>query len=199
MMSFAKIREFEKANELKKQIFSLEHIQDVALIREPLGRGAPKRQEFRIEAYDIAHISGTSVAGAVAVIENGEVKKSDYRKFKIKSADRRTKGGDDISALKEILKRRLKHKEWRLPNLIVVDGGAAQRNAAESILKEFELKIPVAGVVKDKRHKPSKVFGLPGQGPRKEIEEYKKRILLANSEAHRFALQYHKKLRSRLK
>ena len=194
MKEFAKNREFEKAGKVKKILFALNHIQDVALIKKSeeeivkniLGRGTV----FRMEAFDIAHISGTNMAGAMVVSENGELKKSDYRKFKIRGI----KTPNDTAVLKEIVERRLKHKEWSLPDIIIYDGGIAQRNAVEGILKNIlgsDFKINIVGVVKDKKHKPSRIIG-----EELVIKKYKKQIFLLNSEAHRFAIGFHRKLRN---
>jgi excinuclease ABC subunit C len=188
MRAVAKKLEFEKASEIKKTIFALKHIRDVALMkneRHPMSLVG----EFRIEAYDVAHISGKFVVGVMTVVEDGEAKKSDYRKFKIKSFE----GADDTRALKEILERRLTHPQWQLPKLMVVDGGKAQKNTAEKVLKELGSAIPVVGVVKDERHKPKNITG-----KRVLVEKYEKEILLANNEAHRFAITYHRLLRSKL-
>ena len=182
----AKKLEFEKANKIKKTIFALKHIQDVALIKETLHT---VNDNFRIEAIDVAHISGKFVVGVMTVVEDGEVKKSDYRKFKIKSFE----GVNDTKALKEILERRLAHPEWQLPKLFVVDGGKAQKNTAEKVLKEAGVIIPVVGVVKDERHKPKNIIG-----KRVLVEKHEKEILLANYEAHRFAIKYHRLLRQKL-
>jgi len=179
MSNLAKKREFEKADEVKQKIFALDHIQDVALIKRDLEQ---KSINFRIEAYDIAHLSGKDVVGVMTVVEDGEVNKSQYRKFKIR-ADK----NDDTKNLKEVLSRRFGHPEWRAPNLVVVDGGKGQFNAAKSVLKELGLEmIEVAAVVKDERHKAREIIG--GEG-------MEKAILLANAEAHRFAIGYHRKLR----
>ncbi|MCR4284331.1 MAG: GIY-YIG nuclease family protein [Parcubacteria group bacterium] len=186
MNLLAKNREFEKADIIKNKIFSLNHIQDVALIKDDDYPYKPVRR-IRIEAYDVAHISGKFTVGVFTVLEDGRLKKSDYRLFKIKGV----KKSDDIASLREILLRRLSHKEWPLPDLIVVDGGKAQKNMAERILRENRLKISVVSVVKDERHRPSGFLGL-----KKQIDNFKKEILLSNYEAHRFAIGYHKKLRS---
>jgi excinuclease ABC subunit C len=202
MKSFAKKREFEKANLTKRTIFSLKHIQDVALIKDksisadglPAQSGALLQGEFRIESYDIAHMSGQNVVGVMVVVEGGEVKKSDYRKFKIKD----NPGVNDTKALSEVLIRRLAHIEWSMPNLIVVDGGRAQINVLEKILRENRIQIPVMSVLKDERHKPKQILGdrskLLTTG--KKWSELERQILLANSEAHRFAIGYHRKLRN---
>lgn len=182
MKALAKKRKFEEANKIKKQVFALEHINDVALLKSAnLQTTNYNLQTFRIEAYDVSHISGTNIVGVMVVVEGGEAKKSDYRKFKIKGQ----KGSDDTRALQEILERRLKHTEWPYPNLLVVDGGIAQINTAKNILKD----VPIVGVVKDDKHKPKKILG-------KFSKELEKQILLANSEAHRFAIKYHRSLRT---
>jgi len=118
----------------------------------------------------------------MAVVNNGELEKESYRKFKIKSVK-----NDDAGALKEVLSRRLAHNEWPLPRLFVVDGGLAQLRVAKRLLKEVGLAIPVVGVVKNEFHKPERMIG-----DAKSIESSGKDILLANSEAHRFAIAYHR-------
>ena len=185
MRDVAKRQEFERAGEIKKTIFALKHIQDIALIRnsaeEIIG-------DIRIEAYDVAHISGKFVVGVMTVVEDAIVRKSDYRKFKIKSFE----GVDDTRALGEILERRLTHSEWQLPRLFVVDGGMAQKNTAERVLRGAGVIIPVVGVVKDEQHRPKKIIG-----DKKLVQKYEKDILLANYEAHRFAIAYHRQLRGK--
>jgi excinuclease ABC subunit C len=137
----------------------------------------------------VAHISGAFTVGVMTVAEDGEAKKSEYRKFKIKE----TKGVNDTAHLREILERRLEHSEWHFPNLIVVDGGTAQKNAAEAALLKYGMQIPVLGVVKDERHRPKEIIG-----DQTLARKYEKEILLCNSEAHRFAITYHKKLREKI-
>ena len=187
----AKEQKFEEAEKIKRQIFSLNHIQDVALIKHDLkSRIINPKSLFRIEAYDVAHISGTNAVGVMTVVEDGEVNKSQYRKFKIK-----TDKNDDTKNLKEIISRRLGHPEWRFPNLIVVDGGKGQINVARKVLEESGLDmIEVVSVVKDERHKPRKILG-NDQAPM--TNDQIKSVLLANSEAHRFAINYHRLFRSK--
>ncbi len=189
MRDRAKKREFEKADEAKRTIYALEHIQDVSLIKEDpvFSSGVEGKVAYRIEAYDIAHISGKEMVGVMTVLENGIVKKSDYRKFKIKTVE----GANDAASLGEVLRRRFAHPEWAFPNMIVVDGNIIQRNAALKVFKSAHLNgIAVVSVVKDERHKPLRLEGEEGL-----THEHKKAILLANSEAHRFAIRFHKHLR----
>jgi len=184
MKEYVERQEFEKADAVKKTLYALMHIEDIALIKAEKEGGNGGRQGFRIEAYDIAHMSGKSKVGVMTVVCDGEIDSSQYRKFRI-SKDI----NDDVAGIKEVLIRRLTHPEWRLPDLIVVDGGVAQRNAA---LEVTGGKIPVVSVVKDAKHKASHILG-----DEKIVEMYKKEIIKANAESHRFAIAYHKNLRRR--
>ncbi len=184
MKALAKAQKFEEAQMLKRKLFALDHIQDIAMIKADLAETFSG--SFRIEAYDIAHISGTNVVGVMTVVEDGEVNKSQYRKFKIK-LDK----NNDTKNLKEVLSRRLGHSEWRFPNLIVVDGGKGQINVATKVVKEAGLEfVQVVSVVKNDKHKAREILGL-------EDKSLEKSVLIANSEAHRFAIGYHRKLRSK--
>ena len=197
MKEYAKRREFEKAGEIKRQIFALQHINDVALIRNspispppasPYVGGGAESGGGRIEAYDIAHMGGKNMVGVMVVVEDGEVEKSEYKKFKIRTQD----NANDTGALKEVLERRFAHTEWTYPDLIVVDGSVAQINVVKKILANSKLNIPIVSVVKDEHHKARAIMGDKAFGLK-----YKKEILLANSEAHRFAIAYHKNMRNR--
>ncbi len=183
MHKLANIEEFEKANRLKNKIFALNHIQDISLLKDE-SRIYRDENKIRIEAYDVAHMQGEEMVGVMTVIEGGEAIKSDYRKFKINSFTK----ANDPGALSEMLIRRLNHKEWQLPQLIVVDGSTIQKNVAEKVLCEAILTIPVVAVVKNELHKPVRLIG-----PKSLITKHKLSILLGNAEAHRFAVQYHRK------
>ncbi|HNW71600.1 MAG TPA: GIY-YIG nuclease family protein [Candidatus Paceibacterota bacterium] len=206
MFVYAKNKEFEKAEEIKKRIFALGHINDVALIKsdnitplnflplrpspnparslwDPRGQKIQGSSVFRVEAYDIAHLSGKNMVGVMTVIENGELAKNEYRKFIIKTQQK----ANDTGALEEVLARRFHHLEWGMPDLLVVDGNIAQIKVAEKILNRYQFKIPVVGVVKNEKHKPKAI-----QGNEKIIKENKKNILLSNAEAHRFAISFYR-------
>lgn len=187
MHALAKQERFEEAQVIKKKIFALTHIQDIALIKNDTERFIPDNL-VRVEGYDVAHLQGTHMVGVMTVIENGEAKKSEYRKFIIKSLT----DANDPAALREILTRRLAHTEWPMPTLLVVDGSTAQSNVAEKVLAEHQLTIPVIAVVKDERHKASHI-----KGDRELIAKYKLEILLCNAEAHRFAITYHRAKRGK--
>lgn len=176
---------FEDAAKINKQIYALTHIRDVALIKRE--RTSDGGASFRIEAYDVAHTAGTSPVGVMVVVQDGEPETRSYRTFTI-----RTVGNDDMRALSEILERRLGHPEWPYPQLMVVDGGAIQKQAAERLLKKHGVMIPVVAVTKDEHHKPRDVVG-----PVRYVRPYEKDILLANAEAHRFAIGRHRKKRTK--
>lgn len=183
-----KLQEFEKAKLIKEKIFALNHIRDVTLLkRDVFFDREGQNKAFRIEAYDIAHMSGQYTVGVMTVILDGEIEKNEYRKFKIRGEGKVSV--DDTKNLQEVLRRRLAHPEWSLPDLIVIDGGVAQKNAGEKILKERGLHIEIVSVIKDERHKPRDFLG-----KKEVIEKREKDILLANNEAHRFAISYHRGL-----
>ncbi|MDZ4284322.1 MAG: hypothetical protein U1A28_00680, partial [Patescibacteria group bacterium] len=188
MRAHARAQEFEKAQETKRKIFALTHIQDIALIKRDMHRDS-RPETARIEAYDIAHLSGKDMVGVMTAVEDGSPARSEYRKFKIRSVD----ASNDPAALREVLDRRLAHTEWRMPQVIVVDGGAAQKNAAEFILKKYGVGIPVVAVSKDEYHRPKRLLG-----SRALIRAHEESIVLANAEAHRFAISYHRQKRGRL-
>lgn len=188
MNQAAKFQEFEKAAKIRQQIYALEHIRDVSLIKNDLYKERVG-ESFRIEAYDVAHISGTNTVGVMTVVDGGEVDRAEYRLFNIRSKTR----GNDILALKELLGRRLTHPEWGWPQMVVVDGGVAQYNLAREVLVDFNMDIPVVAVTKDERHRPSSI-----KGEGKIIREHERDILLANSEAHRFSITAHRKKRGKI-
>jgi len=156
----------------------------------------------RIEGYDISHFQKGTAYGAMVVFENGNAKKSDYRLFKIKDA----KKNDDIGALKEVLKRRLKHSEWRYPELVIIDGGRAQVNMAIRILKKTFVNIPVVGISKAGKHAQSAstndklIFQTGLKKPLREILTTQKRLFQqVRNEAHRFSLKHVRKSQTKLK
>lgn len=177
---------FELAAKYRNRIHSLKHINDISLLKKDFNLQKNFTKTIRLEAYDIAHTQGQEIVGAMTVAYNNEPEKSEYRLFKIKGQ----KGADDTKALKEVLERRLKRTEWPYPNIIIVDGGKAQINAANTVINDLDLDIPVVSVVKDEKHKPRDILGT-----KKIIDEHKETILLLNNEAHRFVLKFHRKKR----
>ena len=215
MAAAARTLDFEKAAKLRHQLFALKHIRDTALISDANhllpestdinggGAAGVGAIPFRIEGYDISNISGTSAVGSMVVFENGEPNKAEYRKFKIRSIFQ----PNDVGMLTEVLERRFKHgreanreamsrvedgraaRLWRLPNLILIDGGVAQANAAKKVLMRAGLKIPILGIAKGPERKRNDIIGAIPKGVTKET------LIRVRNEAHRFAIGYHKTLR----
>jgi len=188
MKTAAAAERFEEAAQLRRQIHALGHIRDVSLIKDEnrVSSGGPStslRVNVRIEAFDVAHTGGTETVAVLTVVQGGEAVKAAYRMFKIKTAT-----NDDVASLKEALSRRLAHNEWPLPRVFVVDGGKGQMNAAKKVLEKAGVEIPLVGVVKNQFHKPERLIG-----DKRAIEAYERDILLANSEAHRFGISFHRK------
>ncbi len=229
MSAFAKEKEFEKAGQIKKTIFALNHIQDVSLMKrveserirvvtsdETNSTSLAKNQSLRIEAYDIAHMSGQNMVGAMVVMENGELVNGLYRKFIIKGFDK----ANDPGALAETIKRRVNHPEWGLPDIIVLDGNQIQLKRAvetwkeilgsESLNRKYSVNQNVlfCSVVKDQSHKAREVLFFDEEMWKKsqmEIEEkfgiskktLQEQIVKINTEAHRFVIAFHKKRRGK--
>lgn len=190
MKSASQRLEFEKAASIKRQLFSLRHIQDVALIGEtPItsGQSLVASGPYRVEGYDISNISGTSAIGVMVVFQNGQPDKNEYRKFRIRTV----RGSNDVGMLREVFERRFKHSDWPLPYLILVDGGIGQVRTAKAALTKHRLKIPVVGIAKGPRRKRNDFYGLIPPSISK------KTLIMVRDEAHRFAISYHRKLRSR--
>ncbi len=165
----------------------------------------------RMEAYDISNISGFANVGSMIVYEKGKPKRSDYRKFRIKSVS----GPDDYACMKEVLTRRFVHgmeeqkeldmkemeKEFgsftKFPDLILMDGGKGQVNIALEVLKELHISIPVCGMVKDDNHRTRGLYYNNEEIPIDRSSEGFKLITRVQDEAHRFAIEYHRSLRSK--
>lgn len=158
----------------------------------------------RAEAYDISNTNGIESVGSMVVFEDGRPKKNDYRRFKIKTV----KGPDDYASMREVLTRRFsravteqksgdnKTSFSKLPDIILMDGGRGQVNIALKVLKELNLNIPVAGMVKDDTHSTRGLYYNNVEMPISTRSEGFKLITRIQDEAHRFAIEYHKKLRS---
>ena len=165
----------------------------------------------RMEAYDISNINGFENVGSMVVYEKGKPKRSDYRKFKIKSVS----GPDDYACMREVLTRRFRHgmeesreleeqemdQEYgsftKFPDLILMDGGRGQVNIALSVLEELGIDIPVCGMVKDDNHRTRGLYYHNIELPIDTHSEGFKLITRIQDEAHRFAIEYHRSLRSK--
>ena len=154
----------------------------------------------RIEAYDISNISGFQSVGSMIVYEKGKPKRSDYRKFKIKWVQ----GPNDYASMEEVLTRRFTHESngefdsfARLPDLILMDGGRGQVNIALKVLNDLGIRIPVCGMVKDDHHRTRGLYFNNVEIPIDTSSEGFRLITRIQDEAHRFAIEYHRSLRSK--
>ncbi|MCR4279033.1 MAG: GIY-YIG nuclease family protein [bacterium] len=197
----SKEERFEEAGELRKKIYFLEHIRDIAILKnEDLGRGTQDEGSLtdqsgrifgRVEGYDISNISGTSTVASMVVFENGAPAKAEYRKFKMKSVV----GSNDVASIRETLERRFKN-EWRLPDMILIDGGKPQVNVARAVVSEVGLGIPVVGLAKGAERKKNELICSDLEESFCEMCRKHIDILIAvRDEAHRFAVKYHRKVR----
>ncbi|MBO4458817.1 MAG: excinuclease ABC subunit UvrC [Butyrivibrio sp.] len=211
----------EKLMELASQNAKLILSKDKERIKREEGRtiGAVKEIEKilglknlnRMEAYDISNISGFANVGSMVVYEKGKAKKSDYRKFRIKSVS----GPDDYACMHEVLTRRLLHgieekkdlevrdidarygSFTKFPDLILMDGGRGQVNICLKVLDELGINIPVCGMVKDDNHRTRGLYYNNVELPIDTRSEGFKLITRIQDEAHRFAIEYHRSLRSK--
>ena len=206
--------EKEKLVELARKNAALVLNTDKERLKREEGRtiGAVKEIEgllglkdlVRMEAYDISNTSGFASVGSMVVYEKGKPKRNDYRKFKIKSVS----GPDDYASMEEVLTRRFSHgmeemeegKEMgsftAFPDLILMDGGKGQVNIALSVLEKLKLHIPVCGMVKDDNHRTRGLYYNNEEIPIDRGSEGFKLITRIQDEAHRFAIEFHRKLRS---
>jgi excinuclease UvrABC nuclease subunit len=186
MEYYAKTMQFEEAGKRKKELFALDHLKDVSMIKKDTEEHSHIR---RVEAFDVAHLSGTNAVGVMVVFEAGEKSPKEYRTFTIKGI----KKNDDIASLREILTRRFAHEEWPFPTAIVIDGGKTHKLHARQVLAELSLPITVVAVVKNEKHQAREVLNAPG----KDALPLSLAVS-ANAEAHRFAVHTHRKKRAKM-
>ena len=204
----------EKLVELAQKNAALVLSTDKERLKREEGRtiGAVKELEkllglkgiVRMEAYDISNTNGFASVGSMIVYEKGKPKRNDYRKFKIKGVQ----GADDYASMEEVLTRRFVHgmKEMEegkemgsftaFPDLILMDGGKGQVNVALQVMDKLRLNIPVCGMVKDDNHRTRGLFYQNIEIPIERDSEGFKLITRIQDEAHRFAITFHRKLRS---
>lgn len=196
----SKKTEFEKAEKIKRQLFALRHINDIALlssdsleIRNCLpalsaeGRRRHGKLEIsarRIEGYDISNISGTSSVGVMVVFSNSVPERGEYRKFNIKTVH----GQNDTGMLREVIERRFRNN-WKHPDLILVDGGLGQVNVTRDVLRKMNLHIPIIGMAKGAERKRTDIIGEKPSWVSHET------LVRVRDEAHRFAIAFHRKKR----
>ncbi len=209
MKDLSKRQDYEKAAVIKKQIESLKYLQntyrtprefleqptlvdDLTLLKLKAFQKVLELKKLpkRIECYDISNISGTNATGSMVVLTNGKVDKSQYRRFKIKYKHT----PDDFEMMREVLARRIKN-DWPKPDVIIIDGGRGQLNAAISIVNKYQYQTTVVSLAKrlEEIYTPDKVLpiSLPKESPARQLAQQ------IRDEAHRFAITYHRKLRSK--
>lgn len=200
----------EKLVELARENATMVLNKDRERIKREEGRtvGAVKEVEqwlglsdiVRMEAFDISNISGFESVGSMVVYERGRPKRSDYRKFKIKWVQ----GPNDYASMEEVLTRRFTHEAKgefdsfaKMPDLLLMDGGRGQVNIALKVLGELGLSIPVCGMVKDDHHRTRGLYYNNLEIPIDTSSEGFRLITRIQDEAHRFAIEYHRSLRSK--
>lgn len=217
---YVKKEEFEKAGFVQRQIESIERItqdtydpfvymqqpraqtmreenENLALQKLLLEHDVPVGNLFRIECYDISNFQGTNATGSMTVFENGSANKSEYRKFMI----RKLKTPNDYAMHQEVMNRRLKHTEWKYPNLLIIDGGKGQVSSILAVLAYLKISLPVVGIAKK-----FETIVIPKKEGR-DLTFVEVRVPLSSpainlvrrirDEAHRFAITYHRTLRSK--
>lgn len=153
----------------------------------------------RMEAFDISNISGVHSVGSMVVFDHGKPKRTDYRKFRIKTVE----GPDDYASMEEVLTRRFLRAKGGsdgfsvLPDLILMDGGRGQVHVAEKVLRTLDVHVPVAGMVKDDFHRTRGIWYHDHEIPIDTRSEGFKLITRIQDEAHRFAIEYHRQLRAK--
>ncbi len=218
--TFSKTEEFEKAGEVQKQIDSIktitqetydpfvyinqpkaqslrEQTENTALFDLLVSNGVLLSKLERIECFDISNFQGTNATGSMTVLLNGSAEKSEYRKFKIKKLNT----PNDFAMHQEMMARRLKHPEWDFPDLFIIDGGKGQVSSVLQVLAHNGVTIPVIGIAKKfetlvipKLENRSLLFTevrVPLSSPAINV------VRRIRDEAHRFAVTYHRKLRSK--
>lgn len=192
----------EKLVELAKKNADMVLMQDRERIRREEGRTIGAMKEIasllnlpkleRVEAYDISNISGFQTVGSMVVFEKGRPKRSDYRKFRIRGVQ----GADDYASMEEVLTRRLSHYE-NYPDLIMMDGGRGQVNIALKVMQQLNIEVPVCGMVKDDKHRTRGIYFHNIELPIDRDSEGFRLVTRIQDEAHRFAIEYHRSLRSK--
>lgn len=207
MKKASKIEDFEKAAEIRDQVQALEKILSHARVFEGIKIKESnwkkiekalkkilktKKKILRIEAYDVSNIQGQKATGSMITFIKGEPEKNFYRRFRIKISGK----PNDLAMIREVLERRQKHLEWGLPDLILIDGGKAHLNTAINCLKTQFKNIKVIALAKKKNK-----LHLQGQKELISLKTLSREIfnliLQLRDEAHRFAINYHKELRTR--
>lgn len=197
MTDAARRNAYEVAAQARNQLYALQHIQDIALIkrtdfREIADQPTDPTIPHRIEGYDISNILSKYAVASMVVLTNGEIDTAEYRKFQIKTITTQ----HDLKMMEEVLVRRFRHLEWPLPDLLVIDGGSQHLKTAQRVVKSYGLTIPILAVAKGPERKNLDLY--PSN---QQLLDHKEHLLplirAVRDEAHRFAITYHRARRDK--
>jgi excinuclease ABC subunit C len=191
MLAAAEAGEYEAAAMYRDRVRALTHVRDVSLLtRENIA------SEFvdvfgRVEGYDISNIAGEFAVGSMVVFEDGVPKKSAYRIFHIKDVV----GANDVAMMAEVLRRRVRHSEWKRPDIILIDGGRGQLNAVKTVLEAASWNVPMVGIAKGITRKKDEIVPAdPNDWELKRVVQGQKNLFIrVRDEAHRFAISRYRK------
>ncbi len=185
----ARKQHFEEAARIRNQLEALGHIHDIALITQDYeeNHGQTDHLPQRIEAYDISNLREKSAVASMVVVTSGRPDTAHYRTFRIKTV----LGQHDLAMMEEVLTRRLLHRDWPTPDLIVLDGGDEHLKIGSRVLKKLRLTIPMFAASKGPERKKLDLYP-SHDNPYPTSSELIRRIRLARDEAHRFAIRYHR-------
>ncbi len=194
---------YEEAAKLRNRIFALEHIQEIALLKREDEDGDRAAHESassleeapllgRIEGFDISHVGGTATVASMVVFEGGQPQKSEYRRFRVRTVE----GINDVASMREVLRRRFTHA-WKTPDLLLIDGGLPQVRAAQEAVREAGFRIPVLGMIKGPDRKRTDLVSFEEDAAVcTAAQKHLTLLTQVRDESHRFAIAYHRKLRS---
>jgi excinuclease ABC subunit C len=199
MATASQAQDYEEAARLRDQLFALEHIRDTAFMTEDTTEFLGSALPARLEAYDISNIGTVAAVASMVVLEHGRPNPAEYRHFRIKTVP----GQNDVAMVREVMGRRAARADWPDPDFVLIDGGMAQRTSAERAFKlAGRTSIPIAGVVKGPDRQLARL--MPNDAARKWLndhrlttQQFEPIVRLARDEAQRFAIKYHRKLRSK--
>jgi len=203
MRAAARAQRFEEAAAIRNRLRALEHVQDIAVLK----REDAALEEFidifgRVEGYDISNLSGQDAVGGMAVFVDGRPRRSEYRRFRIRTVS----GPDDTAMMAEVLRRRFarsggaagKKGSWPPPDLLLIDGGAGQVNAARAVIGSFGLHLPVIGLAKGPdRKRDELVYDRRDHELGRLAAAFRPLLQRVRDEAHRCAVAYHRQRRAR--
>ncbi len=190
-------QEFEEAALWRDRAAALEHIRDVALLQKDFDSAFETNVDTqRVECFDVSHLGGSFPVAAMAVAVGGKLCPSEYRKFVVRSSD--LSAGDDLSALRQILVRRAGHwQDWGVPEMIVLDGGQTHLSMAEELWRSLKVAIPLLAVAKGRTRRKLDIFISRRFPPPRALAENKRLLETLREEAHRLAINFHRRRRDR--